>query len=329
MTAVEEALRIRPTWHNGGAGDAGTDGLGGRRDAGGRRRACAATCCASARSGRRRTRRAARRPRPVGAAAAGGSAATCSGGCRTARRRRRTGSRCTRRTTSTATARPGRRSAGSRSTPVATRRSNPTAVYRDPLTMDDYLSARMVIDAVRPLRLRRALRRRGRRDRVGGGRRARTCRSRPVHVDAVGTQITERISWDQGTMTHEPQVLGPAAHLWTRTALTPRRRRRGPAVRRLHLQLPDAGWRRSGSAGSARRRRLPRRRARASPSTASCRSTPTAASCPPAAPTATASSTRRSCSCAATPASVRCADAEVAVVASGGGVPGGCLLLIS
>ena len=42
-----------------------------------------------------------------------------------------------------------------------------------------------------------------------------------VRVEAVGTQITERISWDQGTVTHEPQVLGQAAHLWTRTSLRP------------------------------------------------------------------------------------------------------------
>jgi acetyl-CoA acetyltransferase len=43
----------------------------------------------------------------------------------------------------------------------------------------------------------------------------------PVLVEAVGTQILERIDWDQGTLTHEPQVLGPAAHLWTRTSLRP------------------------------------------------------------------------------------------------------------
>jgi acetyl-CoA acetyltransferase len=44
---------------------------------------------------------------------------------------------------------------------------------------------------------------------------------RAVHIDAVGTQVLERISWDQGTLTHEPQVLGQAAHLWTRTDLRP------------------------------------------------------------------------------------------------------------
>ena len=40
-------------------------------------------------------------------------------------------------------------------------------------------------------------------------------------VEAVGTQIIERVDWDQGTLTHEPQVLGQAAHLWTRTSLRP------------------------------------------------------------------------------------------------------------
>jgi acetyl-CoA acetyltransferase len=41
----------------------------------------------------------------------------------------------------------------------------------------------------------------------------------PVRVEAVGTQIIERMEWDQSTSTHEPQVFGPAAHLWTRTDL--------------------------------------------------------------------------------------------------------------
>lgn len=43
----------------------------------------------------------------------------------------------------------------------------------------------------------------------------------PVLVEAVGTQILERIEWDQSTLTHEPQVLGQSAHLWTRTSLRP------------------------------------------------------------------------------------------------------------
>ena len=45
---------------------------------------------------------------------------------------------------------------------------------------------------------------------------------KPVLFEAVGTQIVERTDWDQTTMTHEPQVLGQAAHLWTRTSLRPK-----------------------------------------------------------------------------------------------------------
>jgi len=42
-----------------------------------------------------------------------------------------------------------------------------------------------------------------------------------VRIEAIGTQILERVSWDQDTLTHEPQVIGQAAHLWTRTSLQP------------------------------------------------------------------------------------------------------------
>ena len=41
----------------------------------------------------------------------------------------------------------------------------------------------------------------------------------PVGVAAVGTGVSERQSWDQGTLTHEPNVFGPATHLWSRTDL--------------------------------------------------------------------------------------------------------------
>ena len=42
-----------------------------------------------------------------------------------------------------------------------------------------------------------------------------------ITVEAVGTQITERVSWDQDTITHEPQVIGQCAHLWSRSRLRP------------------------------------------------------------------------------------------------------------
>ncbi len=50
---------------------------------------------------------------------------------------------------------------------------------------------------------------------------AKDLRSQPVLVEAVGTQMTERITWEQSTITHEPHVLGPSAHLWSRTNLGP------------------------------------------------------------------------------------------------------------
>lgn len=97
---------------------------------------------------------------------------------------------------------------------------NPTAVYRDPMTMDDYLNARPITtpfglyDCDVPCDGAVAVI-------VSAVDAARELAKPPVLVEAVGTQIVERIDWDQSTLTHEPQVLGQAAHLWTRTSLKP------------------------------------------------------------------------------------------------------------
>jgi acetyl-CoA acetyltransferase len=97
---------------------------------------------------------------------------------------------------------------------------NPNAVYRDPLTMDDYLSARMITtpfglyDCDVPCDGSIAVV-------VSDASVAGDLPKPAVRVEAVGTQILERVSWDQDTLTHEPQVLGQSAHLWTRTALRP------------------------------------------------------------------------------------------------------------
>lgn len=97
---------------------------------------------------------------------------------------------------------------------------NPTAIYRDPMTMDDYLSARMITtpfglyDCDVPCDGAVAVI-------VSAKDSARDLAKPPVYVEAVGTQIIERTDWDQTTLTHEPQVLGQAAHLWTRTSLRP------------------------------------------------------------------------------------------------------------
>jgi acetyl-CoA acetyltransferase len=97
---------------------------------------------------------------------------------------------------------------------------NPAAIYRQPMTMDDYLSARPITspfglyDCDVPCDASIAVV-------VSDASVAADLPRAAVHIDAVGTQITERVSWDQDTVTHEPQVLGQSAHLWSRTGLTP------------------------------------------------------------------------------------------------------------
>jgi acetyl-CoA acetyltransferase/uncharacterized OB-fold protein len=97
---------------------------------------------------------------------------------------------------------------------------NPTAIYRDPMTMDDYLGARMITtpfglyDCDVPCDGAVAVV-------VSAIDAAKDMPRTPVLFEAVGTQIVERIDWDNTTLTHEPQVLGQSAHLWTRTTLRP------------------------------------------------------------------------------------------------------------
>ncbi|MEX0665960.1 MAG: OB-fold domain-containing protein [Acidimicrobiia bacterium] len=97
---------------------------------------------------------------------------------------------------------------------------NPVAIYRDPMTMDDYLSARPIsspfglFDCDVPCDASVAVV-------VSDASVAGDLPKPAIRVEAVGTQITERISWDQDTLTHEPQVLGQSEHLWSRTSLRP------------------------------------------------------------------------------------------------------------
>ena len=97
---------------------------------------------------------------------------------------------------------------------------NPRAIYREPMTMDDYFDARPITspfglyDCDVPCDASIALV-------VSDASTVGDLRSPAIRVDAVGTQILERVSWDQDTLTHEPQVLGQARHLWTRTDLRP------------------------------------------------------------------------------------------------------------
>ncbi len=97
---------------------------------------------------------------------------------------------------------------------------NPVAIYQEPMTIDDYLDARMIttpfglFDCDVPCDGSTALV-------VSAVDAAADGPHRPVLVEAVGTQMRERMSWDQGTLLHEPMVDGPSAHLWSRTDLKP------------------------------------------------------------------------------------------------------------
>ncbi|WP_419918140.1 thiolase C-terminal domain-containing protein [Candidatus Poriferisocius sp.] len=97
---------------------------------------------------------------------------------------------------------------------------NPSAIYQAPLTIDDYLDARMIttpfglFDCDVPCDGSTALV-------VSAVETAHDRPHRPVLVEAVGTQMRERMSWDQGTLLHEPMVDGPSGHLWSRTDLKP------------------------------------------------------------------------------------------------------------
>ncbi len=97
---------------------------------------------------------------------------------------------------------------------------NPAAIYRETMTMDDYLSARPITspfglyDCDVPCDASIAVV-------VSDAAVAGDLPHPAVRIEAIGTQILERVSWDQGTLTHEPQVIGQAAHLWTRTSLRP------------------------------------------------------------------------------------------------------------
>src|SRR5262249_33237036 len=84
---------------------------------------------------------------------------------------------------------------------------NPGAIYRDPRTMADYMNARPITtpfglyDCDVPCDASVAVV-------VSDASVAADLPHGAVKIESVGTQILERVSWDQGTITHEPQVLG-------------------------------------------------------------------------------------------------------------------------
>jgi acetyl-CoA acetyltransferase len=98
---------------------------------------------------------------------------------------------------------------------------NPKAIYREPMTLDDYLAARMIstplclFDCDVPADGSTAVI-------VSAPDAAADLRRSPVRVESVGTAIRGRPSWDQWDDLTTMALRDAAAMMWTGTDLTPR-----------------------------------------------------------------------------------------------------------
>jgi len=97
---------------------------------------------------------------------------------------------------------------------------NPHAIYRDPMSMEDYFAARMIsepfclFDCDVPCDGSTAVI-------VSQIDQARDLRKPPIRVEAVGTALRGRPSWDQFDDLSTMANRDAGAHLWTRTDLKP------------------------------------------------------------------------------------------------------------
>ena len=97
---------------------------------------------------------------------------------------------------------------------------NPNAIFRDPLTLDDYFASRMIttpfhlFDCDVPVDGSTALV-------VSAAAHARNVDHPVARVEAVGTALRGRPSWDQFDDTTTMAARDAGAHLWTRTDLKP------------------------------------------------------------------------------------------------------------
>jgi acetyl-CoA acetyltransferase len=98
--------------------------------------------------------------------------------------------------------------------------ANPNAVYRDPMTLDDYFAARMIstpfclFDCDVPVDGATAMI-------VSRRDAARDLRRKPIGVEAVGTALRGRPSWDQFDDLTTMAARDAGAMLWERTDLKP------------------------------------------------------------------------------------------------------------
>lgn len=97
---------------------------------------------------------------------------------------------------------------------------NPKAIYNDPMTLDDYLASRMISSPLRlfdcdvPCDGSTAVV-------VSAADTADDLRKPPVRIEAVGTALRGRNSWDQWDDLTTMAVRDASAALWARTDLTP------------------------------------------------------------------------------------------------------------
>jgi acetyl-CoA acetyltransferase len=97
---------------------------------------------------------------------------------------------------------------------------NPKAIYREPMALDDYLEARMISDPFclydcdAPVDGSTALI-------VSAVDAARDCRKTPLLVEAVGSALRGRPSWDQFDDLTTMALRDASAMLWERTDLKP------------------------------------------------------------------------------------------------------------
>jgi len=97
---------------------------------------------------------------------------------------------------------------------------NPNAIYRQPMTLDDYLAARIIstpfclLDCDVPCDGATAVV-------VSHVDAARDLRRKPVRVEAVGTALRGRPSWDQFDDLTTMATRDAGRHLWSRTDLKP------------------------------------------------------------------------------------------------------------
>jgi acetyl-CoA acetyltransferase len=97
---------------------------------------------------------------------------------------------------------------------------NPKAIYRDPMTLEDYFAARMIstpfclFDCDVPVDGATAMI-------VSSVEAARDCRKPPLRVEAVGSALHGRPSWDQFDDLTTMALRDAGAMLWKRTDLQP------------------------------------------------------------------------------------------------------------